>query len=106
MVRRGHGDEYYVRTDEDRCYSWRNLIAELDAIENRDFNAKVTPQVYWYVNEFLEICSAMVNHQDLQRSDSLINKRIKGGNFFLTSRDADKAVWDFMGFDKEEFLKP
>lgn len=102
VVRRGHGDEYYVRTDEDRCYSWRNLIAELDAIENRDFTTKVTPFVYYFLNESFEVCSNVVIHQDLQRSDSLINKRIKGGNFFLTSRDADKAVWDFMGFDKDE----
>ena len=102
VVRRGHGDEYCVRTDQDHKFTWRELITELDAIENRDFNAKVTPEVYWYVNEFLEICSDMVHHQDLHDSNSLINKHIKAGNFFLTSRDADKAVWGFMGFDKEE----
>lgn len=102
VVRQGHDDDYYVRTDEDRQYSWRNLISELDAIEPRDFNTKVTPFVYYFLNESFEVCSNVVIHQDLQRSDSLINKRIKGGNFFLTSRDADKAVWRFMGFDKEE----
>lgn len=102
VVRQGHNDDYYVRTDEDRQYSWRNLISELDAIESRDFNTKVTPFAYYFINESLEVCSNVVIHRDLQRSDSLINKRIKGGNFFLTSRDAYKAVWDFMGFDKEE----
>lgn len=101
VVRQGHDDDYYVRTDEDRQYSWRNLISELDAIEPRDFNAKVTPFVYYYINEFTEVCCNMVLHQDLQIPDSLINKRIKGGNFFLTSRDADKAVWKLMGFDKD-----
>ena len=102
VVRQGHDDDYYVRTDEDHQYSWRNLIAELDAIEPRDFNTKVTPFVYYFINESLEVCSNVVIHQDLQRSDSLINKRIKGGNFFLNSRDVDKAVWCLMGFDKEE----
>ena len=102
VVRQGHDDNYYVRTDEDRQYCWRNLISELDAIEPRDFNAKVTPFVYYFLNESFEVCSNVVIHQDLQRSDSLINKRIKGGNFFLTSRDADKAVWCLIGFDKEE----
>ena len=102
VVRQGHDDDYYVRTDEDRQYSWRDLISELDAIESRDFNAKVTPFVYYFINESLEVCSNVVIHQDLQIPDSLINKRIKGGNFFLTSRDADKAVWCLMGFDKEE----
>lgn len=102
VIRQGHDDDYYVRTDEDRQYSWRDLISELDAIESRDFNSKVTPFVYYFINESLEVCSNMVLHQDLQIPDSLINKRIKGGNFFLTSRDADKAVWGFMGFDKEE----
>ena len=102
VIRQGHDDDYYVRTDEDRQYSWRNLISELDAIESRDFNAKVIPFVYYFINESLEVCSNVVIHQDLQNPDSLINKRIKGGNFFLTSRDADKAVWGFMGFDKEE----
>lgn len=101
VVRQGHNDDYYVRTDEDHQYSWRNLISELDAIEPRDFNAKVTPFVYYFINESLEICSNVVIHQDLQRSDSLINKRIRGGNFFLTSRDAEKAVWRLMGFDKD-----
>lgn len=99
VVRQGYDDDYYVRTDEDHQYSWRNLISELDAIESRDFNTKVTPFVYYFLNESFEVCSNVVIHQDLQRSDSLINKRIKGGNFFLTSRDADKAVWRFMGFD-------
>lgn len=102
VVRQGHDDDYYVRTDEDRQYTWRNLISELDAIEPRDFNTKVTPFVYYFLNESFEVCSNVVIHQDLQRSDSLINKRIKGGNFFLTSRDADKVVWCLMGFDKEE----
>ena len=102
VVRQGHDDDYYVRTDEDRQYTWRNLISELDAIEPRDFNTKVTPFVYYFLNESFEVCSNVVIHQDLQRSDSLINKRIKGGNFFLTSRDAERAVWRFMGFDKEE----
>lgn len=102
VVRQGHDDDYYVRTDEDHQYTWRNLISELDAIEPRDFNTKVTPFVYYFLNESFEVCSNVVIHQDLQRSDSLINKRIKGGNFFLTSRDADKAVWCLMGFDKEE----
>lgn len=102
VVRQGHNDDYYVRTDEDRQYSWRNLISELDTIESRDFNAKVTPFVYYFLNESFEVCSNVVIHQDLQNPDSLINKRIKGGNFFLTSRDADKAVWCLMGFDKEE----
>lgn len=101
VVRQGHDDDYYVRTDEDRQYTWRNLISELDAIEPRDFNTKVTPFVYYFLNESFEVCSNVVIHQDLQRSDSLINKRIKGGNFFLTSRDADKAVWRLMGFDKD-----
>lgn len=102
VVRQGHDDDYYVRTDEDRQYTWRNLISELDAIEPRDFNAKVTPFVYYFLNESFEVCSNVVIHQDLQRSDSLINKRIKGGNFFLTSRDAGKAMWKLVGFDKEE----
>ena len=106
LVTRHNDDFYYVRTDQDRKFTWRELITELDAIENRDFNAKVTPKVYWYVNEFLEICSAMVNHRDLHDANSLINKHIKAGNFFPTSRDASKAIWCFMGFDKEEFLKP
>lgn len=100
VVRQGHDDDYYVRTDEDRQYTWRNLISELDAIEPRDFNTKVTPFVYYFLNESFEVCSNVVIHQDLQRSDSLINKRIKGGNFFLTSRDAEKkAAWRLMGFD-------
>lgn len=102
VVRQGHNDDYYVRTDEDRQYSWRNLISELDAIEPRDFNTKVTPFVYYFINESLEVCSNVVIHQDLQRSDSLINQRIKGGNFFLTSRDAEEAMWRLMSFDKEE----
>lgn len=102
VVRQGHDDDYYVRTDEERQYTWRNLISELDAIEPRDFNTKVTPFVYYFLNESFEVCSNVVIHQDLQRSDSLINKRIKGGNFFLTSRDAGKAMWNLMGFDKEE----
>lgn len=102
LVTRHNDDFYYVRTDEDHKFTWRELISELDAIENRDFNAKVTPEVYWYVNEFLEICSDMVHHQDLHDSNSLINKHIKAGNFFLNSRDASKAIWSFMGFDKEE----
>ena len=102
VVRQGHNDDYYVRTDEDRQYTWRNLISELDAIEPRDFNTKATPFVYYFLNESFEVCSNVVIHQDLQRSDSLINKRIKGGNFFLTSRDAGNAMWKLMGFDKEE----
>lgn len=101
VVRQGHDDDCYVRTDEDRQYTWRNLISELDAIEPRDFNTKVTPFVYYFLNESFEVCSNVVIHQDLQRSDSLINKRIKGGNFFLTSRDAGKAMWKLMGFDKD-----
>ena len=101
VVRQGHDDDYYVRTDEDRQYTWRNLISELDAIESRDFNTKATPFVYYVLNESFEVCSNVVIHQDLQRSDSLINKRIKGGNFFLTSRDAGKAMWKLMGFDKD-----
>lgn len=105
LVTRHNDDFYYVRTDEDHKFTWRDLITELDAIENRDFNAKVTPEVYWYVNEFLEICSDMVKHQDLHDANSLINKHIKAGNFFPSSRDASKAIWCFMGFDKEEFLK-
>lgn len=99
VVRQGHDDDYYVRTDEERQYTWRNLISELDSIEPRDFNTKVTPFVYYFLNESFEVCSNVVIHQDLQRSDSLINKRIKGGNFFLTSRDAEKAAWRLMGFD-------
>ena len=106
LVTRQNDDFIYVRTDQDHKFTWRNLITELDAIENRDFNAKLTPEVYWYVNEFLEICSDLVHHQDLHDDNSLINKRIKAGNFFLNSRDASKAVWGFMGFDKEEFLQP
>lgn len=106
LVTRRNDDFIYVRTDQDHKFTWRELITELDAIENRDFNAKVTPQVYWYVNEFLEICSATVHHQDLHDANSLINKHIKAGNFFPNSRDASKAIWSFMGFDKEEFLKP
>ena len=106
LVTRQNDDFIYVRTDQDHKFTWRDLITELDAIENRDFNAKVTPEVYWYVNEFLEICSDLVHHQDLHDDNSLINKRIKAGNFFLDSRDASKAAWGFMGFDKEEFLQP
>ena len=101
VVRQGHDDDYYVRTDEDRQYTWRNLISELDAIEPHDFNTKVTPFVYYFLNESFEVCSNVVIHQDLQRSDSLINKRIKGGNFFLTSRDAGNAMWKLMSFDKD-----
>ena len=101
VVRQGHDDDYYVRTDEERQYIWRNLISELDSIEPRDFNTKVTPFVYYFLNESFEVCSNVVIHQDLQRSDSLINKRIKGGNFFLTSRDAGKVMWKLMGFDKD-----
>lgn len=106
LVVRQNDDFIYVRTDQDHKFTWRDLITELDAIENRDFNVKVTPEVYWYVNEFLEICSDLVHHQDLHDDNSLINKHIKAGNFFLDSRDASKAVWGFMGFDKEEFLQP
>lgn len=101
LVTRHNDDFIYVRTDEDHKFTWRELISELDAIENRDFNAKATPKVYWYVNEFLEICSAAVHHQDLHDANSLINKHIQAGNFFLTSRDVSKAIWSFMGFDKD-----
>lgn len=106
LVTRRNDDFIYIRTDEEHEFTWRDLITELDAIENRDFNSKVTPEVYWYVNEFLELCSRLVQHEELHDPDSLINKHIKAGNFFLNSRDASKATWSFMGFDKSEFLQP
>ena len=106
LVASHNNDVIYIRTDEEREFIWRDLITELDAIENHDFNSKVTPKVYWYVNEFLELCSRLVQHEELHDPDSFINKHIKAGNFFLNSRDASKATWCFTGFEKSEFLQP